>query len=278
VSDLLLAVGAVTVQLKASRVLLTGATGGIGEAIARTLHARGSHLMLSGRKADVLERLRGELGQRAEVIEADLAERADLMRLVTEAQPVDVLVANAALPGTGRLDSFTPEEIDRTLDVNLRAPIQLARALASSMVERGAGHIVLISSLAGKIPSPDSSIYCATKFGLRGFGYSLNVELGGTGVGVTTVFPGFIRDAGMFADSRVKLPPGVGTSSPQDVADAVVAGIEKNKAEVNVAPMAMRSGARLFGAAPGVVVALGRRLGGERLAAAVAEGQRDKRA
>jgi short-subunit dehydrogenase len=266
-----------SVRLNASRVLLTGATGGIGEAIARTLHGGGAHVVLSGRRLDVLERLRGELGERAEVMTADLADSADVMRLASAAQPVDVLIANAALPGTGRLDSFSDEEIDRTLDINLRAPIQLARALTPAMIERGAGHVVLISSLAGKIPSPESSIYCATKFGLRGFGYSLNIELRGSGVGVTTVFPGFIRDAGMFADSGVKLPSGVGTSSPQDVADAVIEGIEKNRAEVNVAPIAMRSSARIFGAVPGLVVAVGRRLGGERLAGAVAENQRDKR-
>jgi short-subunit dehydrogenase len=136
---------------------------------------------------------------------------------------------------------------------------------------------VLISSLAGKIPSPESSVYCATKFGLRGFGYSLNVELRETGVGVTTIFPGFVRDAGFFAKSGVRLPPGVGTSSPQDVADAVVTGIESDKAEIDVAPIAIRSSARLFGAAPGLVVTAGRRLGGARLAAAVAAGQREIR-
>jgi short-subunit dehydrogenase len=267
----------VAVRLENSRVLLTGATGGIGDAIARTLHERGAHLILSGRNAEVLERLRGELGERVEVVAADLAHDGEALRLATETQPVDVLVANAALPGTGRLDSFSHEEIDRVLDVNLRAPIQLSRALVPAMLERGAGHVVLVSSLAGKIPSPESSIYCATKFGLRGFGYSLNVELRGTGVGVTTVFPGFVREAGLFVDSGVKLPPGIGTSSPQDVADAVVSGIEKDRAEIDVAPIAMRSSAKLFGAAPSVVVAVGRRLGGARLAAAVAEGQRDKR-
>jgi short-subunit dehydrogenase len=136
---------------------------------------------------------------------------------------------------------------------------------------------VLVSSLAGKIPAPESSVYCATKFGLRGFGYSLNIELRGTGVGVTTVFPGFVREAGLFVHSGVKLPPGVGTSSPREVADAVLSGIEHGKAEINVAPMAMRTSARLFGAVPSVVVAVGRRLGGARLAAAVAEGQRDRR-
>jgi short-subunit dehydrogenase len=234
-------------------------------------------VILSGRKVEALERLRGELGERVEVIAADLAQGGEMMRLAAEAQPVDVLVANAGLPGTGRLDDFSHEEIDHTLNVNLRAPMHLARELVPPMLGRGVGHVVLVSSLAGKIPAPESSVYCATKFGLRGFGYSLNVELRGTGVGVTTVFPGFVREAGLFVESGVKLPPGIGTSSPQDVADAVVSGIEKDRAEINVAPIAMRSSARLFGAAPSVVVAVGRRLGGARLAAAVAKGQRDKR-
>jgi uncharacterized protein len=267
----------VTAGIQGSRVLLTGATGGIGEAIARTLHSRGAQLVLTGRKADVLERLKGELAERVEVVAADLAQPGEVMRLIAESPPLDVLVANAGLAGTGRLDSFTPEEIDRTLDVNLRAPMQLTRALIPSMIERGAGHVVLISSIAGKLPAPASSVYCATKFGLRGFGYSLNIELRGTGVGVTTVFPGFVSEAGLFAKSGVKLPPGIGTSSPQEVADAVVTGIESGKAEVNVAPVATRSAARLFGAAPSLVVAIGRRMGGARLAATVAEGQRDYR-
>ena len=146
------------------------------------------------------------------------------------------------------------------------------------MRERGAGQIVLISSLSGKIASARASIYCATKFGLRGFGFALHEELRGTGVGATTVFPGFIRDAGMFADSGVKLPRGVGTRTPEEVAKAVIEGIEKNRAEIDVAPFSMRSGARLFGVAP---ASIGRRstarLGGDRIAAAVAEGQRDKR-
>jgi short-subunit dehydrogenase len=265
------------VRLENSRVLLTGASGGIGATIARTLHARGAHLILSGRKVEALERLRGDLGERVEVIAADLAQVGEVMRLAAEVQPVDVLVANAGLPGTGRLDDFSHEEIDHTLNVNLRAPMHLARELVPPMLQRGVGHVVLVSSLAGKIPAPESSVYCATKFGLRGFGYSLNVELRGTGVGVTTVFPGFVREAGLFVDSGVKLPPGIGTSSPQEVADAVVSGIEKDKAEIDVAPIGMRSSARLFGAAPSLVVAVGRRLGGARLAAAVAEGQRDKR-
>jgi short-subunit dehydrogenase len=264
-------------QLGESKVLLTGATGGIGNAIARILHSAGAYLVLTGRRAHELERLKAELGGRVESIEADLARTEEVTRLAAEAGSVDVLVANAGLAGTGRLDSFSHEEIDRILNVNLRAPIQLTRALLPQMLERGSGHIVLISSIAGKMPAPHSSVYCATKFGLRGFGYSLNIELRGTGVGVTTVFPGFIREAGLFADSGAKLPPGVGTSSPQEVADAVFSGIEKDRVEIDVAPIAVRSSAKVFGAAPSIVVGLGRRLGGARMAARVAAGQRDKR-
>jgi short-subunit dehydrogenase len=145
------------------------------------------------------------------------------------------------------------------------------------MIERGSGHLVFISSLSGKFASAGASVYNATKFGLRGFGFALNEELRGTGVGATTVFPGFIREAGMFADSRARLPRGVGTRTPEDVAKAVIEGIEKNRAEIDVAPFSLASGARIFGLAPGLVAGVNRRLGADPLAKAIAKGQRDKR-
>jgi len=265
------------VRLEDSRVLLTGATGGIGAAIAHALDERGAHVILSGRRAEVLAALKAELGGRPDVMTADLGASDGPFALAAEAGQIDVLVANAALPGTGDLESFGAEEIDRVLNVNLRTPIQLARALLPAMRERGTGHIVLISSISGKIASPHSSVYCATKFGLRGFGFALHEELRSAGVGVTTVFPGFVRDAGMFVDSGAKLMPGMGTSSPHEVAQAVIKGIKKNKAEIDVAPIAMRSGTRIFTAAPSLGAALSRVLGGWKIAASVAAGQRDKR-
>src|SRR4051794_19773228 len=114
-------------RLEGKTVVLTGATGGIGEAIARAIYGRGASLVLSGRRAEVLERLRDELGSRAEIEPADLTQRADVDRLAKRVAAADALVANAALPASGRLEEFTPEEIDRALDVNLRAPMQLAR-------------------------------------------------------------------------------------------------------------------------------------------------------
>ena len=264
-------------KLDGASVLLTGASGGIGNAIARALHSWGASVKLSARRGDVLERLREELGGRAEVLPADLADRASVAELIERAAGVEVLVANAGLPATGSLDSFSPAELDRALDVNLRAPIQLARALVPGMVERGHGHVVLISSVSGKVASPNSSIYSATKFGLRAFGLGLRQDLHGTGVGVTTVFPGFISGAGMWADAGLKTPTGVGTRSPEQVAAAVVKGIERNKAELDVAPLSLRAGALVAAVAPGLSARTQRLAGGVDISAELARRQSDKR-
>jgi short-subunit dehydrogenase len=252
-------------RLEGASALVTGASGGIGKAIARALAKRGVSLKLSARRIDVLDGLRGELAGETETLPADLADRASVEELIAAAGAVDVLVANAALPAAGRIESFSAEEIDRALDVNLRAPIQMARALVPGMVERGRGHVVFISSLNGKVASPGSGLYSATKFGLRGFASGMRQDLHGTGVGVTTVFPGFVREAGMFADSGVKPPPGVGTRSPEQVARAVLRGIERDRPEIDVAPLSMRLGVLVAMFAPRLSAAFQRRAGGEKV-------------
>ena len=262
-------------KISGSTVLLTGATGGIGHAIARALSARGGKLILSGRRIDVLEPLAQELDGRA--LAVDLAEPAEIERLVSEAGDVDILVANAALPASGRLESFSVGEIDRALDVNLRAPIVLAHALTPAMVERGGGHLLFMSSLSGKAASPGTALYNASKFGLRGFASALRADLRTSGVGVSAVFPGFIRDAGMFADTGVKLPTGVGTRTPEDVAGAVVQAIERNRAEVDVAPLSVRAGTIFAGVAPELAASVSRKLGSEDIAQAMGSAQSDKR-
>ncbi len=265
-------------DLAGSRALITGATGGIGIAIARQLHGRGATVLISGRQADVLERLAGELGARVEVFVADLADREQVAALPARVREVDVLVANAALPASGELIGFEPGHIDRALDVNLRAPIMLARDLAPAMAERGYGHLVFVSSIAGKAASPGGSLYSATKFGLRGFAQGLSEDLQAAGVGVSTVFPGFIRDAGMFHDSgSTKLPSYVGTRTPDQVAQAVVKGIEAGKLEIDVAPLGIRVGTAFAGVAPAATAALQRRLGAHDISADIARGQADKR-
>jgi short-subunit dehydrogenase len=262
-------------ELRGSSVLLTGATGGIGHAIARRLDAAGASLLLTGRRTDVLEPLAAEIGGRATAV--DLAQRAELDRLIEEAGAVDVLVANAALPASGDALDFSVEQIDRALEVNLRAPMVLSRVLGERMVQRGRGHIVLISSLAGKSSQPASAIYSATKFGLRGFGQGLRGDLAPRGVGVSVVFPGFIRDAGMFHESGTQLPKGVGTSTPEEVAAAVLRAIEQDKGEIDVAPIGMRAGATFASIAPGISAKVAKRLGSDKVAEQLAAGQQSKR-
>ncbi|MGA2452850.1 MAG: SDR family NAD(P)-dependent oxidoreductase [Solirubrobacteraceae bacterium] len=268
-------IGSQLVQIAGSSVLLTGASGGIGHAIARALHARGAQLTLTGRRTDVLEPLAVELQARA--LAADLSDRAALERLLDDVGDIDILLANAALPASGRLESFSIEEIDRALDVNLRAPIVLARMVAPGMLERRRGHLLFVSSLAGKAPSPGASIYIASKAGLRAFSSALRADLHGSGVGVSTVFPGFISDAGMFADSGAQLPRGVGTRTPEDVARAVVDAIEHDRGETDVAPLSLRVGAMFAGVAPELATRVSRRLGSEEIAREIGDGQREKR-
>ncbi|HEX4837125.1 MAG TPA: SDR family NAD(P)-dependent oxidoreductase [Solirubrobacteraceae bacterium] len=262
-------------EVSGSTVLLTGATGGLGQAIARALSAKGAQLIVTGRRVEVLEPLASELNARS--LAVDLSEPAEVDRLLSEAGALDILVANAALPASGALDSFTMEQIDRALDVNLRAPIAMAHALAPAMVKRGRGHLLFMSSLSGKTGTAGSSIYNATKFGLRGFAMAMRAELHGTGVGVSAVFPGFIREAGMFAESGVKLPTGVGTRSPEDVAKAVVQAIERNRGELDVAPISLRLGSAFSGLAPEVSASFARKMGSDKIAHQLADGQRSKR-
>jgi short-subunit dehydrogenase len=235
-------------------------------------------MILSARDAAELERLAAELpGDGHRALPADLAEDGAAERLAAEAGVVEVLVANAGVSGTGRLDDFTPEEMGVALRVNLEAPMLLARSLAPAMVERGAGQLVFVASLSGKAASPRSSVYNATKFGLRGFALGLREDLRDTGVGVSTVFPGFISDAGMFHESGAKLPGYVAMKTPEDVAAAVVRAIERNRAEIDVAPLGLRLGTAVAGLLPELSGRVQRRLGSLEIAESMAEGQRDKR-
>jgi uncharacterized protein len=263
------------VTVSGATVLLTGATGGIGHATARALAGRGAELILTGRRDGVLDKLAGELGGRA--LTCDLASREAVSELAKQASEADILIANAALPASGLLTDLSQEQIDRMLEVNLRAPIALARALAPEMIARGRGHMVFISSLSGKTASPASSLYSATKFGLRGFALGAREDLREHGVGVSTIFLGFIRDAGMFADTGVRLRPGVGTRSPEDVAAAVLRAIETDRAEIDVAPAPLRIGAALAGLAPAAAAAVTRRLGSHQVAHEMSERQRSHR-
>ncbi len=252
--------------------LVTGASGGLGQAIARGLAARGAQLVLTARRVDVLESLAAETGGRA--IACDLGDRAAVERLVADAGPIDVLVANAGLSLSRKIQNTSVEEIDRLVDVNLRAPMVLARMLIDGMSERGGGQIVFVSSLNGKAGTVGTSVYAATKFGLRGYAQGMRADLRSRGIGVSTIFPGFIRDAGMFHESGAKLPPYVGTKRPEDVAKAVISAIEHDRSEVDVAPLPMRIGTTIASLAPETAATVQRKLGADEIATQVEDGQR----
>jgi short-subunit dehydrogenase len=266
-------------ELAGRTALLTGATGGLGRAIAEALAASGAHVVLSARKADALESLAAGLpGDGHRTLPADLAEEGAAQRLAADAGDIDVLVANAGLPAAGWLTDFAPEQVVRALRVNLEAPMLMAQALFPAMVERGGGHLVFISSLSGKAASPRSAIYNATKFGLRGFALGLRADLGRKGIGVSLVSPGFIREAGMFADAGAKPPPGMGTGTPEQVGAAVVRAVERNKTELTVAPLPQRALAHFALASPGISVRVQSGSAGQKAAEEIAAGHpEDKR-
>ncbi len=265
-------------EIAGSRVLLTGATGGLGRAIAKALHDRGAHLLLTGRKQDALEGLAAELGgTRAEVLAADLAKRDDVRGLPERAGQVDILVHNAGLPGSGRLESFTEEQIDRVLDVNLRAGIMLTHAFLPQMQLRRSGHLVYVSSMSGKVPTARASVYAATKYGLRGFAGALLDDLHGSGVGVSVVFPGPIRDGGMWKDAGVELPKWIPKRYPHQVGAAVVRGIETGKPELDVADASQKLGAAMAAMTPRLGARVRRMIPIEDLADQTAAAQQDKR-
>lgn len=236
-------------KISGSTVLLTGASGGLGQAIADHLSASGARLVVTGRNVANLDDVATRTG--AEVIVADLCRQQDVDSLIAQADGIDVLVANAGTGADVAVAEETPEHIDGVIDVNLRSPMQLATAFAQRKLETGRpGHIVFIGSLSGLAATPMTRLYNATKFGLRGFALSLRQDLDGTNVGVSIVEPGFIRNAGMFADSGIDLPKGVRTKSPADVAKAVVDAVERNRGEVFVAPLELRLSATLATVAP----------------------------
>jgi short-subunit dehydrogenase len=266
-------------NLSGRKALLTGATGGLGRAIAEALAQRGAVLSLSARSEEALEALAAELpGSGHRVLPADLAEPEAAERLAAAAAGTEILIANAGLPGAGKLDEFSAEEVKRALRVNLEAPMLLARALYPEMLEAGSGHLVFVASLSGKAASPRTSIYNATKFGLRGFALGLRSDLNPRGVGVSIVSPGFIREAGMFADAGAKPPPGMGTSTPEQVGAATVKAIERNKVEVTVAPLPQRAGAHLALISPSLSVKAQSGSAGQKAAKDIASGHSaDKR-
>jgi short-subunit dehydrogenase len=207
-----------TVRLEESTVLVTGATGGIGRAIARAIHRRGAKVVLTARRVDMLDEIARELGDRVEVVGADLSNRPDVERLGDRAA-VDVLIANAAVPAAGRLQTFAARELDRAIDVNVRAPMQLTLALLPHMLERRFGHVVDISSIGVQTGPPRFSAYVASKAAMDAWADIVATEVLGEGVTFTTVHMPLVRTP-MIAPTRIY--DAFPTDSPEEAADKVL--------------------------------------------------------
>ena len=184
-------------DLSGKTALVTGATGGLGSAIARALHAQGATVVLSGTRENVLQDLAGELGGRAHVAPCNLSDAAAVDGLVDAAETaagagLDVLVANAGITKDGLLMRMKDEDWDAVIRVNLESYFRLSRSALRGMMKRRAGRIIGVTSVVGVTGNPGQTNYAASKAGMIGFSKSLAQEVGSRGVTVNCIAPGFI--------------------------------------------------------------------------------------
>ncbi|HMO43932.1 MAG TPA: 3-oxoacyl-[acyl-carrier-protein] reductase [Phenylobacterium sp.] len=185
-------------DLSGKTALVTGATGGIGAALAQALHAQGAHVVLSGTRQAVLEDLAGRLGRRVSVAAANLADADSVDGLVAQAEaaagsPLDILVANAGITRDGLLMRMKDEDWDAVIRVNLESYFRLARAAMKGMMKRRHGRIIGITSVVGVMGNPGQTNYAASKAGMIGFSKALAQEVASRGITVNCIAPGFIE-------------------------------------------------------------------------------------
>ncbi|MBY5401790.1 3-oxoacyl-[acyl-carrier-protein] reductase [Rhizobium leguminosarum] len=186
-------------DLSGRKALVTGASGGIGEEIARLLHKQGAIVGLHGTRVEKLEALAAELGERVKIFPANLSDRHEVKALGQKAEAdlegVDILVNNAGITRDGLFVRMSDEDWDSVLEVNLTATFRLTRELTHPMMRRRYGRIINITSIVGVTGNPGQANYCASKAGMIGFTKSLAQEIATRNVTVNCVAPGFIESA-----------------------------------------------------------------------------------
>ncbi len=243
-------------DLTGKTALVTGASGGIGGAIARALHAQGAQIVLSGTRRAVLDGLAAELGERAHVVVADLSDAAAADGLIAEAEraagPVGILVNNAGLTRDMLALRLKDEDWQAVLDVDLTAPFRLARAALRGMLKRRAGRIIGVSSIVGSTGNAGQANYAAAKAGLVAMSKSLAQEVGSRGITVNVVAPGFVETAMTAALSEAQrtrlleaIPLGR-MGQPADVGAAVVYLAADEAAWVTGATLHVNGGMGMF--------------------------------
>jgi len=184
-------------DLSGNTALITGASGGIGAAIARALHGRGASVVLHGTRAARLSALADELGDRAHVVTANLSNREEAAGLIDSAAeaagaPISILVNNAGITRDNLAMRMKDEEWDDVLNVNMTAAMMIARAALRPMMKARHGRIISVSSIVGVIGNPGQANYAASKAGMIGFSKALAAEVASRGITVNVVAPGFI--------------------------------------------------------------------------------------
>ncbi len=186
-------------DLSGRKALVTGATGGIGEAIARILHAQGAIVGLHGTRVEKLEALAADLGDRVKLLPANLSDRSEVKQLAEKAESelegVDILVNNAGITRDGLFVRMSDDDWDSVLEINLGSVFRLTRELTHPMMRRRFGRIINITSVVGVTGNPGQANYCASKAGLIGFSKSLAQEIASRSITVNCVAPGFIESA-----------------------------------------------------------------------------------
>ena len=267
--------------MDARNAILTGASHGIGPYIARVLAARGTNLLLVARSEPELARLARELRTRdtkVAVAAIDLAGRQAAEQVAAAAAAelgtVDVLVNNAAVELQRRFHTLDTDEIETVIRVDLITPIALARLLLPTMLERGYGRIINISSIAGRVGFPFTEAYAASKDGLIAFSRVLRNDYRRAGVSATAIVLGAVKDAGLGQRTLDELDLQTNTSfmvTPEKVAKTVVRAIEKDKAEIVLMPGPGRLLKALMDLYPGFGPTMNRISGGEKFMGLVAD-------
>ena len=184
-------------DLTGKTALVTGASGGIGAAIATTLHAQGASVVLHGTREERLSALKAELGERAHIVTANLGDREAVANIIAEATekagPISILVNNAGITRDNLAMRMKEEEWDAVIDVNLTASMILCRTAMRGMLKARHGRIISISSIVGVIGNPGQSNYAASKAGMIGYSKALAQEVASRGVTVNVIAPGFIE-------------------------------------------------------------------------------------
>lgn len=246
-------------NLSGKNAILTGGSSGIGPYIARALATEGVNIALVARTKGLLESVSKNLSDfssRVITVPADITDVSDRIKIINtvneEFGQIDILINNAAICHIAPFVRQGEKQISGMIETNFTAPVLFTLEILKGMLDRGSGHVINISSLAGKKGTPYEAVYSGSKAALIEWGNALRLETEDSGVGVSAICPVFISKVGMFAKFGISCPKLIGIVSPESVAKATIKAIKKNQQEVLVRPSPTRPLYALNALSPGL--------------------------